>query len=231
MSWETVRESKAINKQERAKYLVKNDILNFHEAILADPVLIHRFMKVKEPVILSLANKMLDLLGLSWNEGLQELIPLFFELRVLDRVKEAEVDALFTHFLKECNLEGYNVAGDYWLCVDRIKRNNAGYRDGVHTTLEFFAETQKNSILKTRFLSVSRATILHMSKEIMKVINYEESEARLAIIFEKHRRMKITDEEFDEFIRLYFRMCAPTRKYLSTVWYNVLKIKKAMIAT
>ena len=41
--------------------------------------------------------------------------------------------------------------------------------------------------------------------------------------------MKITSEEFDEFILLFFRMCSPNAKYLSTVWYNVVKIKKAMI--
>jgi len=225
----SVSQSKGMVMHKRAKYLVRNDILNFHEAILGDPVLIHRFMKVREPVILSLANKMLDLLRLRWNEGLQELIPPFFELRVLDRVTEAEVDALFSHFLKECNLEGYDVAGDYWICVDRIKRKNEGYRDGVHTTLEFYEEALKNSTINSRFLGLSRAKKLHMSKEVMKVINYEKPEAELATIFEKHRRMKITHEEFDEFIRLYFRMCAPSRKYLSKVWYNVVKIKKAMI--
>jgi len=56
---------------------------------------------------------MLDLLRTSWNEGLEELILPFFQQQVLDKVKEAEVDALFTHFLNECDLEGYNTAGDY----------------------------------------------------------------------------------------------------------------------
>ena len=31
------------------------------------------------------------------------------------------MDALFTHFLNECNLEGYDVAGDYWICVDESR--------------------------------------------------------------------------------------------------------------
>jgi len=221
--------SKGTIKPKRAKYLVMNDILNFHEAIMADPVLIHRFMKVREPVILSMANQMLDFLRLSWNEGLERLIPPFLEQRVLDRVKETEVDTLFTHFLKECNLEGYDVAGDYWICLDRMKRNKPGYRDGYHTTLEFFEDVQKNPILKGRFSCASPAMILHMSKEITKVINNEDPEDKRAKIFEKHRQMKITDEEFDEFICLYFRMCAPSPKYLSKVWYNVVKIKKAMI--
>jgi len=216
-------------KPKRAKYLVTNDILTFHEAILSDPVLIHRFMKVKEPVILSIANKMLDLLRLRWNEGLEELIEPFFEQRVLDRVKEAEVDALFTHFLKECDLKGYHVAGDYWICVDRTKRNQPGYRDGFHTTLEFYKEVEKNSILKDRFLDSTSDKILHMSKQIMEVINCEEPEPKYSELFEQHRKMKITDEEFDEFILLFFRMCAPSPKYLSKVWYNVVKIKTAMI--
>jgi len=223
--------SKESVKPKRTKYLVKNDILSFHEAILSDPVLIHRFMKVKEPVILDIANKMLDLLRLRWNEGLEEMIEPFFEQRVLDRVKEAEVDALFTHFLKEIDLKGYDVAGDYWICVDRLKRNEPGYRDGVHTTLEFYKEVQKNSILKNRFLSCTPAILLHMSKQIMEVINCEESEPKYSEIFEQHRNMKITTEEFDEFILLFFRMCAPSPKYLSKVWYNVVKIKKAMIPT
>ena len=84
----SVLASKGTMKPKRAKYLVTEDILNFHEAIMADPVLIHRFMKVKEPVILSIANKMLDLLRLRWNEGLEEMISPFFEQRVLDRVKD-----------------------------------------------------------------------------------------------------------------------------------------------
>jgi len=35
----------------------------------------------------------------------------------LERVKQAEVDALCSHFLKECNLEGNDVVGDYWIYV------------------------------------------------------------------------------------------------------------------
>jgi len=225
----TPKLSKESVKPKRTKYFVTNDILNFHEAILSDPVLIHRFMKVKEPVILSIANKMLDLLRLRWNEGLEELIEPFFEQRVLDRVKESEVDALFTHFLKKCDLEGYDVAGDYWICVDRTKRNKPGYRDGFHTTLEFYKEVEKNFILKDRFLNSTTDKILHMSKQIMEVINCETPEPKYSELFEQHRKMKITDEEFDEFILLFFRMCAPTPKYLSKVWYNVVKIKTAMI--
>jgi len=213
----------------RPKYLVTNDILNFHMAILSDPVLIHRFKEVKQSVILIIANKMLDLLRLSWNEGLEELIEPFFQQRVLDRVKEAEVDALFTHFLKECDLEGYNTSGDYWICVDKLKKDKEGYRDGDFTTKEFFKEVKKNSILKNRFLNSSPAAILKMSQQIMEVISCKNSEAEYSELLKQHRKMKITSEEFDEFVLLFFKMCAPNPQYLSNVWYDVVKIKNAII--
>jgi len=213
----------------RPKYLVMNDILNFHEAILSDPVLIHRFKKVKQCVILIIANRMLDLLRLSWNEGLEELIEPFFQQRVLEKVKEAEVDALFTHFLKECDLEGYNTAGDYWMCVDRLKIEKPGYLHGNFTAIEFMKEVKKNFILKNRFLNSSPASILKISKQINAVISCKEPKAEYSELLEQHRNMKITNEEFDEFVVLFFRMCAPNPQYLSNVWYNVVKIKKAMI--
>jgi len=213
----------------RPKYMVANEILNFHEAILSDPILIHRFKKVKQTVILTIANKMLDLLRVSWNEGLEELLEPFFQQRVLAKVKEAEVDALFTHFLKECDLEGYDTAGDYWLCVDKLKREKTPFRDGVFTTIEFYDEVKKNAILKKRFINTSSASLLNMSRQIMGIFCCKDPQAKYHEVMKKHRRMKITHKEFDEFIILFFRLCAPDRQFLSNVWDNVLKIKKAMI--
>jgi len=209
--------------------LVMNDILNFHEVILSDPVLIHRFKEVKQCVILIIANRMLDLLRLSWDEGLEELIEPFFQQRVFDKVKEAEVDALFTHFLEKVDLEGYNTAGDYWVCVDKIKKDKPGYRQGGFTTQEFFEEVKKNSILKNRFLECSQTSILNMSRHIMDVIGSKNPKGEHPELLKQHRCMEITNEEFDEFILLFFRMCAPDNLYISNVWDNVVKIKKAMI--
>jgi len=217
------------NITRKRPYLIESDILKFHGAILSDPVLIHRFKEVKQSVILTMGNKMLDLLRVSWNEGLEELIEPFFQQRVLEKVKEAEVDALFTHFLKECDLEGYNTAGDYWICLDKLKEEKSGSRNGSLTTIEFLQEAKKNAILKNRFLKTTRASILKMSKQIMEVIGCKQPKAKYPELMEKHRDMKITNEEFDEFILLLFRMCAPNPQYLSNVWYNVVKIKKAMI--
>jgi len=114
--------------------LVTNDILKFHVAILSDPVLINRFQEVKQSVILFIANKLLDLLRVSWDEGLEDLIEPFLQQRVLEKVKEAEVDALFTHFLMECDLEDYNTAGDYWTCINNLNTSNPGCRHGDCTT-------------------------------------------------------------------------------------------------
>jgi len=213
----------------RLKYLVPKEVLNFQAAILSDPVLIHRFKEVEQSVFLIIANKMLDLLRLSWNEGLEELIMPFFQQEILDKVKEAEVDALFDHFLKECDLEGYNTSGDYWICLDKLKKDKPGYRHGGFTIEEFYKEVKKNSMLKNRFVNSSPASIVNISRQIMDVISCKEPEAEYSKILEKHRNMKITNEEFDEFLLLFFRMCAPNSQYLSNVWDNIVKIKKAMI--
>jgi len=213
----------------RPKYLITNDILNFHGAILSDPVLIHRFKEVQQSVILTIANRMLDLLRVSWKEGLEELIEPFFQQRVLEKVKEAEVDALFTHFLKECDLEGYNTAGDWWMCIDKLNIQKAGHLHGNSSTIEFFEEVKKNSLLKNRFSNSSPASILNISRQIMGVISCKEPKAEYPELMERHRNMKITNEEFDEFLLLFFGMCAPNPQYLSNVWFNVVKIKKAMI--
>jgi len=41
--------------------------------------------------------------------------------------------------------------------------------------------------------------------------------------------MRITDKELDEFVKLYFIICSAYPEYLSEVWPNVIKIKKAII--
>jgi len=209
--------------------LVMNDVLQFHVAILSDPTLIHRFKEVKQSVILTIANKMLDLLRTSWDEGLEELIMPFFQQRVLERVKVTEVDALFTLFLKECDLEGYNTAGDYWRCVDNLRKDNPGYQQGGSTIEEFYKEVQNNPLLKNRFVNSSPASVLNMAEHLMEVIGCKEPKAEYSDLLEQHHNMKITDEEFDEFLVLFFRMCAPNPQYLSSVWNNVVKIKKEMI--
>jgi len=214
----------------RTKYLVMNDVLKFHVAILSDPILIHRFKEVKQSVILIIANKMLDLLRIFWDEGLEDLIMPFFQQRVLERVKLIEVDALFTLFLKECDLEGNNTAGDYWICVDNLKKDNLGNEHADFKIEEFCKEVKNNSLFKNRFVNSSPASVLNMSGPLMEVIGCKEPKADYSDLLE-HRNMKITNEEFDEFLVLFFRMSAPNSQYLSTVWNNVLKIKKEMILT
>ena len=217
------------SRRTRPRYLVTNQVLKFHTAILSDPVLIHRFKGVNQSVILTIANQMLDLLRLSWDEGLEELIEPFFQQRVMQKVKEAEVDSLFTHFLKECDLEGYNTAGDYWICMDKLNENPGNHHGGF-TTQEFYEEVMNNKLLKNRFVNSLAASVLNMSRHIMEVVSCKEPGSEYFDLLEQHRNMKITNEEFDEFLLLFFRMCAPINShYLSDVWDNVLKIKKAMI--
>jgi len=48
---------------------------------------------------------------------------------------------------------------------------------------------------------------------------------------DKLSKMRIIDMEFDEFVKLYlyFIICSSYPEYLSEVWPNVIKIKKAIM--
>jgi len=63
----------------------------------------------------------------------------------------------------------------------------------------------------------------------MEVISCKERNAEYLNLLEQHRNMKITNEEFNEFLLLFFRMFVPNSQYFSNVRYNVAKIKNAMI--
>jgi len=110
-----------------------------------------------------------------------------------------------------------------------MKENKLAYPDCVHSTLDFIKEAKTNAVLKQRFVRCAEDSLIKMSNKIFEVIDCEKPEPKFSEIIVKHRKMKITDEEFDEFFLLFFRMCAPDPKYLLKVWYNVVRLKKAMI--
>merc|ERR1712060_360673 len=96
-------------------------------------------------------------------------------------------------------------------------------------------EVSKNPWLKSRFSSISQTLFAEMMKKMIKVlVDKEVSTKLLGKVSEevkKLRKLKITDMEFDEFTKLYFKMCSPYPEYLAEVWPNVVKMKKAIMPT
>jgi len=77
--WSTQVKAAKVNKPEKRRYMVEDEIQDFYKAIRSDPVLIQRFLTVAIGKVHVLADKILDLLMTSWKDGLSEMLIPFFE--------------------------------------------------------------------------------------------------------------------------------------------------------
>jgi len=217
------------NKPKKHRYMEQDEIKGFYEAIRSDPVLIHRFLTVPKSTVHTLADKILDLLITRWKEGLDEMIMPFFEQEIMDNILEAEVDAIFTHFIDQYRGPVDNLAIDFWVCLKEEKKvvsSTCGDRDEDIRNLHI--EVNQNPWLASRFSSMSQTQFAEMMEKIIKFLVSKGATTKLSEDVESLRKMKITDVEFDEFTKLYFKMCSPYPEFLAEVWPNVVKINKAI---
>jgi len=219
---------------EKRRYMVEDEIQDFYEAIRSDPVLIQRFFLVPIGKVHILADKILDLLITSWKEGLNEMLMPFFELEMMGEIPEREVDALFMHFINHYKGPFDNLAIDFWVCLkeeEKVVSSTSG--DSDEDLRNLHTEVSKNPWLKSRFSSMSQTLFAEMMKKMIEVLVGKEVTTKLSDKFSEDvkelRKLKITDMEFDEFTKLYFKMCSPYPVYLAEVWPNVVKVKKEIM--
>jgi len=230
--WSTQSKAAKVNKPKERRYMVQGEIQNFFNAIRSDPVLIQRFLIVPIGTVHILADKILDLLSTSWKEGLNEMMMPFFEWEMMGDIPEREVDALFIHFINQYKGPFDNLAIDFWVCLkeeEKVVSSTSGDNDEDIKNLQ--TEISKNPWLKKRFSSMPQTLFAKMMKKMIKVLVGEEVPPKFSEDVEKLRKLKITDMEFDEFTKLYFKMCSPYPEYLAEVWPNVVKIKKEIMPT
>jgi len=158
----------------------------------------------------------------------------------MDDISEQEVDSLFIHFINLYKGPFDNLAIDFWVCLkeeEKVVSSTTG--DSDEDLRKLHTEVTKNPWLRRRFSSMSQTLFSEMMKKMISVLDGEEEEVttKLSEKFseevKKLRKLKITDMEFDEFARLYFKMCSPYPEYLVEVWPNFLKMKKeiAVVST
>jgi len=230
--WKTKLEAAKVNKPEKHRYMLQNEIKDFYEAIRSDPVLINRFLTVPIGKVHTLADKIFDLLITPWKEGLNEMLMPFFEWEMMCSITESEVDALFNHFIDQYNGPVDNLAIDFWVCLkDEKKVVSSSSGDNDVDIKNLFTEVIQNPLLKRRFSSISQPLFAESMKKMSKVLLSREVTSELSKHAEKLRNMNITEKEFDEFTKLYFKMCSPYPGYLAEVWPNLVMIKKAIMPT
>jgi len=147
-------------------------------------------------------------------------------------ILEPEVDALFIHFIDQYKGPLDNLAIDFWVCLkDEEKVVSSTSGDNDEDIRNLHTEINQNPWLMSRFSSMSQSLFSERMKKNLKFLVSKEVKSELSEDMEKPRKMKITSMEFDEFTKLYFKMCSPYPEYLAEVWPNVVKIKKEIIPT
>jgi len=220
-----------VDKTEKSRYLEQDDIKGFFTAVRSDPILIHRFINVPIDIVHHLANKMLDLLRTPWKEGLERMIMSFFEMSILDRIREREVDALFTHFIGEYKGNDDNLAFDYWKCLSSEQKDKVHSKSGSNemNVKALYTEVNQNTLLKKRFSSMSLTSFAQLMKQFVIVLASKKVATEFSEQVEKLRKIEITDREFDEFAKLYFKICSPDPEHLAEVLANVVVIKNIIV--
>jgi len=157
------------------------------------------------------------------------IMPLF-ELKIMANIREPEVDALFTHFINEYKGPVDDLATDFWDCLKEEKKIVTATSNDIDTNIKnFHKEVTQSPWLRSRFSSVSLIKFAKMMKKVRKALVSEEVTSEFSNELDKLSKMKVTDSEFDEFVKLYFIFCCAYPEYLSEVWPNVIKIKKAIM--
>jgi len=213
----------------KSRKMVNDEIKSFYEAICSDPVLTHRFSKVPLDTVHTLADEIYDLLTTSWKEGLDEMIALLFELKIMDNIRDLEVDALITHFINEYKGPVDDLATDFWDCLKEENTIVTATSNDIDSNIKnFHKEVTQSPWLRSRFSSIPLTMFAKMMNKVRRGLVSKEVTTEFSNELDRLSKMRITETEFDEFVKLYFMICSAYPEYLSEVWPNVIKIKKAI---
>merc|ERR1719295_752717 len=123
-------------------------------------------------------------------------------------IKEEEINEFFKHFIQKGNFDS-ELGEKYWEYLNVLKQQMLNAQIGGPKSLLFFVEVRRNKILQKRFASISPKVINMISKKIIGAMESPNVEFEYPHLIEQHRKMNITEEELDEFTKLYFKICNP----------------------
>jgi len=99
----------------------------------------------------------------------------FFELEVLDYIREPEVDALFIHFMNEFKDPDDNLKFVYWECIKLHRRKKLIQNlVMIKKCKNLHTEVTKNPLLLSRFLPLSLTLFAKMLKGMIKILESKE---------------------------------------------------------
>jgi len=211
-------------------YLQEEQLNRFHEGLQAHPIFEGRFDNVPLEGITVMANKIYEIL---YYRATKEKIMGFEKLSIVHtimNINEGEIDALFALFSKVCRVD----ADKYWDRYDdylaELKELMMDVRSKRKKYEYFYTEVKRNPVLNRRFLYTLPSVFCKMVDEMIYVADALSPEREFSIWSEAHKKMNITGQEFDEYMRLFFEMCSPDINYHKAVGPKFEKIRQMIVA-
>jgi len=144
-------------------------------------------------------------------------------------ITEIEIEALFRVYFRE-----FHVQCDEYLCetdwlIENIKNIMFSKRVHSHKLMKFYIEIKRNPILRNTFRTTSPSSLSKMMGELFWILATAEKENELRAVEDYHRKIVISEAEYDEFVNLYFQIYCLDVNYRVTVGPKLFSLKEIMV--
>jgi len=204
-----------------------NDIKGFYDALKSNPVFNDRFQNVPLLKVLSMANEVLFFLMNARKKQSVASFKEIFDFHALMYISEAEIDTFFKLFTEHCRIQSEVCWDLFEPGITHIK--NAILDKEKLKLFRFYKEIKRNPILHKYFKTTSPYCLSKMMDETFRLLEVRISDEEVESIWNIHRMMNITVQDYDEFIDLFFEIWCPDIHYRTKAGPIFLKMKNAMI--
>jgi len=205
-----------------------DDVKGFYDELIANPVFNGRFEDVPLMKILSMSKEIIYFFRNARNEEVVKSFKDIFDLHSLMYISKAEIDTFFKLFIKYFHMKSEDCWYSLEYILDYIK--NMLFDSEKEKLLIFYKEIKRNPILHSKFARTSPYCLMKIMDEIYWCLEKrkpeKEVEQRLQDI---HRMMHITEEDYDEFVELFFEIYCPDIYYRTRAGPIFLQVKNVMI--
>jgi len=207
----------------------QSQLNEFHERLKAHPIFHGRFDNVPIERIELMVKQIYAILLYTSKNGIVMSFEKIFTLHVLMNITEAEMNIFFDIFLSTFSFQDDWCFRKYEGILDEVKWMMLGVRRRGTKYLLFYNEIKRNPILNRRFLCVSPYVFSKMIDEIIYIVDTPVPEREFGAFADQHRKLKITGEEFDEFLRLFFEHCSSDIDYFRAIGPKMEKIRGMIV--
>jgi len=204
-----------------------DDVTGFYDKLISNPVFKGRFDNVPLMKILSMAREILFFFRNAKNEEIVKSCKEIFDMHALMFIPEAEIDTFFNLFIEHFHMK----SEDFWGSFDDIFEyvKNMLFDKEKEKLLIFWKEIKRNPILHRIFKKTSPYCLMKMMDEIYLCLEKRKPDWELERIQDIHRMMNITEEDYDEFVELFFDIYCPDIYYRTRAGPVFLRVKNFMI--